>query len=155
MHPALAPVAGLIGVWRGHGRGEYPTIHPFEYEDELTFSDVGKPFLVFSQRTWIAGEGRHLETGYWRFPAPGAVEYTIAIPTGQVEVGVGTWELLEDGSVEIVAEGTVMNTPTAKTVNRMVRRLRCGEGVLTYEIAMEAVGQPLTHHLRSALELIA
>lgn len=155
MHLALVPFAELIGVWSGHGRGQYPTIHPFEYEDELTFADVGKPFLVFGQKTWIAGEGRHIETGYWRFPSPGAVEYTIAIPTGQVEIGVGTWAAQEDGSVTIVAEGTVMNTPTAKTVNRMIRRLRFGDGVLTYEIEMEAVGQPMSLHLRSALELIA
>ncbi len=155
MHDALIPVSDLIGLWRGHGHGEYPTLEPFDYEDELTFSDVGKPFLTFAQRTWIAGEGRHLETGYWRFPAPGVVEYTIAIPTGQTELGVGTWAAMEDGAIEIIAEGTVLNTPTAKLVHRTIRRLRVAAGVLSYEFEMEAVGQPMTLHLRSRLELRA
>lgn len=154
MNPALVPVSGLIGVWRGRGHGDYPTIRPFDYDDELTFTDVGRPFLVFHQKTWIAGEGRHVETGYWRFPGPGLVEYMIALPTGQVELGVGTWTARDGGWVEIVAEGTVMNAPTAKTVNRVIRRLQFAEGSLTYQIEMEAVGQPMTLHLQSALDLV-
>ena len=43
MHPALKPVSGLIGTWRGAGRGEYPTIDSFEYTEEVTFAEAGKP----------------------------------------------------------------------------------------------------------------
>ena len=152
----LEALARLIGSWSGPGEGAYPTSRSFSYQETITFTCNGKPFLEYVQRTKSPdGQPMHTETGYLRHSGDGHVEFVLAQPTGQVEIGVGTWAAQEDGSVTIVAEGTVMNTPTAKTVNRMIRRLRFGDGVLTYEIEMEAVGQPMTLHLRSALELIA
>jgi len=95
---ALEPrLAALVGTWRGAGKGSYPTIADFAYTDELTFTDIGKPFLHFVERTWIDGEPRHTETGYWRMPTPDTVEVVIAIPTGQAERGSGTCRLEADG----------------------------------------------------------
>lgn len=54
-------LARLVGTWRGDGFGCYPTIADFTYTDEITFTDIGKPFLHFVQRTWIKGEPRHTE----------------------------------------------------------------------------------------------
>ena len=68
---------------RGPGRGEYPTIEPFEYTEELTYTDVGKPFLHYVQRTWSpAGEPMHVETGYVRVPGHDMIELILALPTG-------------------------------------------------------------------------
>ncbi|MDJ1371856.1 hypothetical protein C7K25_10840, partial [Gulosibacter molinativorax] len=70
-HPSLEPLAGLIGEWRGTGQGDYPTIPSFRYLEELSFHDIGTPFLVYTQRTWGQhGQPMHTETGYgvlWRF----------------------------------------------------------------------------------------
>ena len=33
-------------------KGEYPTIEPFDYEEELTFEHVGDAFLLYEQRSW-------------------------------------------------------------------------------------------------------
>lgn len=52
LHPALKSVSELIGTWRGTGRGEYPTIDAFEYTEQVTFAEAGKPFLVYVQKTW-------------------------------------------------------------------------------------------------------
>nr|NLD41377.1 FABP family protein [Actinomycetales bacterium] len=52
-NPALAHIVGLIGTWKGRGRGIYPTIRDFDYVDEWEFRDIGKPFLLFTERTWI------------------------------------------------------------------------------------------------------
>lgn len=144
-------LARLVGTWRGEGTGCYPTITDFTFTDEITFTDTGKPFLHFVQRTWIGGEPRHTETGYWRMPAADAVEVVIALPTGQAERGSGTCRTDPDGALFIETDSSVQNTPTAKQVDRIVRRLRVEGDHLRYELLMEAVGQGLTLHLASDL----
>ncbi len=150
LNPALTHLAPLIGTWRGNGRGSYPTIHDFDYRDEITFTDVGKPFLHFVQKTWIGPEPRHTETGYLRAPSPAVIELVIAIPTGQAEMGVGTCSIVDD-VIAIDTDAVVANTPTAKQVDRIVRRIRCSGDDLAYELDMAAVGVDLTLHLRSTL----
>ena len=47
-HPAVAPLAFLLGKWRGEGEGSFPTISSFRYGEELLFSHhpskVAAPF---------------------------------------------------------------------------------------------------------------
>jgi hypothetical protein len=52
-HPNVAPVAALLGTWQGKGRGVFPTIQPFEYEEEIVFSSERKPFVAYTQRTSV------------------------------------------------------------------------------------------------------
>ena len=42
LHPALLGLLPFVGVWRGRGGGEYPTIEPFEYAQEIRFSHDGR-----------------------------------------------------------------------------------------------------------------
>src|ERR1700733_5815734 len=51
-HPAIAPLSFLLGRWKGTGKGDYPTIEPFDFFQELTFSHIGKPYLIHTSRTW-------------------------------------------------------------------------------------------------------
>lgn len=151
LHPNLRHLAGLIGTWRGRGHGEYPTISDFDYDDEVTFTNIGKPFLLFTQRTWMNGTPMHTETGYWRAPTPETIEVCIAIPTGQVELGVGTCTE-SDGIITLRTDAdAIQNAPTAKQVDRIVRTVQFAGDDLTYDMHMAAVGVGLTLHLRSAL----
>lgn len=151
LHPNLEPLADLIGSWAGDGHGEYPTINDFDYREEITFADVGKPFLVYTQRTWnAAGAPMHTETGYLRAPAPGRVEFVLAQPTGQTESGEGMLRV-DEGVLQLSLEATVTNTSTAKQVDATRRGYRLvGDELLTH-FDMAAVGQEMTRHLTSTL----
>jgi hypothetical protein len=152
LHPDVLPLAGLIGTWRGEGVGEYPTISPFRYGEEVTFRSTGKPFLAYEQRTWAIDDGRllHSEAGFWRVKPDGWVEVVLAHPTGIVEVSEGS---LDGGRLEL-SSTTVAGTRTAKEVIALHRDIHLGDDVLTYALSMAAVGQPLQRHLTAGLRRV-
>ncbi|HSN42626.1 MAG TPA: FABP family protein [Propionibacteriaceae bacterium] len=151
MNPSLAHLSPLVGTWRGSGHGEYPTITSFDYTDEWQFIDIGKPFLLFVERTWnAAGNPMHTETGYVRAPSHDTLEIVAAIPTGQSELGVGTCSASGE-SLTLTTDAEIRCTPTAKRVDRIVRRFEQRGEELDYTMEMSAVGQGLTLHLSAHL----
>ncbi|OCB40317.1 fatty acid-binding-like protein [Mycobacterium malmoense] len=153
LHPDLEALAPLLGTWAGQGAGEYPTIEPFDYLEEVVFSHVGKPFLAYGQKTKALADGKplHAETGYLRVPKPGHVELVLAHPSGITEIEVGTYSVT-DGRIEIALSTTEVGlTPTAKEVTALGRSFRIDGDELSYSVRMGAVGQPLQHHLSAVL----
>lgn len=149
LHEDLTPLAFLLGRWRGTGRGEYPTIAPFAYGEEIELWHVGKPWIAYRQRTWALDDGRplHAEAGYWR-PGPGGrVELVLAHPTGIVEVETGR---VEATTVRLRSTSVAL-TPTAKRVDEIERTFQAHGDVLRYTLSMAAVGVPLTRHLTAEL----
>jgi hypothetical protein len=156
LHPDLEALAPLLGTWAGRGMGKYPTIQTFEYLEEVVFSHVGKPFLVYTQKTKAVADGRplHAETGYLRVPQPGRVELVLAHPNGITEIDAGTYSVTGDVGdvIEVELSSTAIGlAPTAKEVNELGRSLRVEGDDLSYTVRMGAVGQPLQDHLAAAL----
>ncbi|MDQ1423139.1 MAG: hypothetical protein QOD72_637 [Acidimicrobiaceae bacterium] len=153
MHPDIEPLAFLLGTWSGHGRGEYPTIDAFDYDETITFAHVGKPFLAYGQRTSRPADEfpLHAEAGYWRLPAPGWIELILAHPTGVAEVAEGSLVLGERCATMELHSRAIATTATAKDVAALERSFAVEGDVLRYTVRMAAVGLPLTHHLEATL----
>ncbi len=143
------PLALLVGAWRGSGHGVYPTIEPFDYQEELDIVVHPKGFLVHQQRTRAVDDGRplHAEMGYWRSPGPGRVELVLAHPTGVTELCEGT----------VSAEGVHVSSTvvgcsaSAKDVQRLERWYEVDGDILRYRLSMAAVGVTHQHHLSGEL----
>lgn len=149
LHPDIAPLAMLLGEWRGEGRGRWGEGAPFGYREEVVFRHSGKPFLAYTQRTAALDDGRplHAEMGYWRAAPGGAVEVTMAHPTGFAEIELGT----VDGGLVELATASVERTPTAKTVTRLERRFEVDGDTLHYVVRMATDGGSARWHLEATL----
>ncbi|MCL1600280.1 MAG: FABP family protein [Actinomycetia bacterium] len=148
VHPAVQPVAFLLGTWRGTGNGDYPTIEPFTYEETVTFEHFGKPFVAYTQRTKGADGGPlHTETGYIRMTEDGKLELVISQPSGITEIHTGT----RDNSRLEFTSVTVSLSPSAKQVDRVGRVIEVVGDIMTNELMMSAVGEPYQWHLGATL----
>jgi hypothetical protein len=158
LHPSLLGLLPYVGLWRGRGRGGYPTIEDFDYAQEIRISHDGRPFLAYESRAWLLDDqsrpirpaGR--EVGWWRpverdGKLTDELEVLITTPTGIVELHVGTIDGLR---VELVTD-VVMRTATAKEVTAGHRLYGIVDGALLYAQEMAAVGHSLNPHLSARL----
>lgn len=152
LHPLCAPVAFLLGEWHGEGHGGYPGMTSFAYREEMRVWHTGKAYLAFEQRTWqtdgdLAGREIHGELGYLRCREGGALELTVAMAPGHVEVSTGSVE----GTRITLASVGVVDAPSAASVSAVRRTWWLEGGVLRYDLEMSALDQPMTWHLAAEL----
>jgi hypothetical protein len=163
LHKHVQQLLPFIGVWRGRGSGEYPTIEPFEYAQEVRISHDGRPFLAYEARAWlVTPDGQPIrpgyrEVGWWRpvLAEDGTVtdeiEALFCAPTGIAEIYAG-----QVSGVKLeMATRKIGLTDTAKQVDAGTRLYGIVDRDLLYAQEMKAVGQPLLPHLAARLERIA
>ena len=156
MHPDLAPLSFLLGRWEGAGVVGYPTIESANFGQEISFSHNGKPFLIYTSRTWLLDEdgtiGRPLstESGYWRPQPDGVIELVLAHPTGIVEIYIGQ----QTGTKIELATDAIARTSTAKEVTAGKRLYGLIGADLGWAYDMAAVGQPLQSHVSAQLKRV-
>jgi nitrobindin-like protein len=164
LHPSLLGLLPYVGVWRGWGKGGYPTMADFDFAQEIRFSHDGRPFLYYESRSWLVDEDRQpirpaaREVGWWRpqVSESGArdgdtIEVELAHPTGIMELYLGH---ITGVQVELGTDA-VLRTSTAKNVAAGHRLYGIVEGALLYAYDMAAMDQPSTPHLSARLERVA
>jgi THAP4-like, heme-binding beta-barrel domain len=162
-HPDLEALSFLLGRWEGAGIGGYPTIESFRFGQEISFSHNGKPFLIYTSRTWrLDDEGEigpplGTESGYWRPRPDSQVEVMLAHPTGIVEIYLGE---ISGTRIEMATD-VVARTATAKEVTAghrlygLVGSGGPGEQDLAYAYDMAAMGEELQPHLSAQLRHVS
>lgn len=149
LHADCAPIAWLLGTWHGNGHGDYPTIEPFQFGQEVIFTHDGRPFFHYMSRAWIVDEQGNkvrdaaIETGFFRPKADGNLEVVLTHSTGFVEIWYGQ---VEGAKIELATDA-VGRTETAKEVTAGHRLYGLVEGDLLWTYDMAAVGQQLQPHL--------
>lgn len=152
MHGDLKPIVFLLEARRGEGAGEYPTIEPFDYEEELRFEHVGDAFLLYQQSSWAPADGGpiHFERGFLRPGEPGRIELTVAHPIGLTKIAEGT---LEGAAFELTSTGLGRTTTGLGTI-AVIRRYGVDGDVMRYRTDMATDEMPMALHLEAELHRI-
>jgi hypothetical protein len=160
LHPQCQSLAPLVGVWRGEGLAQYPSLlGEFRYGQQITFAHDGRPFLVYEARAWLLSPSGQVlrpaarEVGWWRVDEEETIEVVLAHMFGICEIYYGgrtgemAWELAAD---------TIARTDTARETTAALRLYGIvGNGDLAYAEERALRGLPMKPHLSAQLSRIA
>ena len=158
IHENCARLAWLLGSWEGNGKGDYPTIEPFEFRQRILFQQDGRPFIHYmSTSDLVDAEGAVIrpaaqETGFIRPQPDGTIEWVMTHNLGFVEVWAGELHA-EQPRFEVVTDA-VARTATAKEYSGGKRLYGYVDGDLMYAYDMAAQGQELQPHLWAQLKRV-
>ena len=145
----------LLGEWSGTGRGEFPTIEPFEYLETLLFSSDGRLFLHYEQKAKRRNIGQtdyialHWESGFIRLLPNGEVELISAQTGGRLERLTGSLEQTETGMILRLQSTGFLNDPRMLETSRTI--IVEGDSLhYTLHMHTTAVPQP-AHHVEATL----
>lgn len=159
LNDACLALLPLVGVWRGEGEVNYPTIDgPRKFAQQLTIAHDGRPFLFHESRSWLIDDDGSVirpgarEVGWWRPQPDDTIELLLAHSTGIVEIFYGrprnqtSWELGTDA---------VVRTATAKEVTGAQRLYGLiNNGDLGYVEERSMMGQPMQPHTSAQLRRV-
>lgn len=132
-------IAYLVGVWRGEGHGEYPTMESFAYVEEVRFLDLGASALVYQQHARSPdGDLLHLETGVWRPLDDDRIAVSIALPR-----------------VTEISEGTVTADGISLRATSVRRAISGGAGLIAVAREYKLDGDTLRYQIGMATESVA
>jgi hypothetical protein len=159
LNDACLALLPLVGVWRGEGEVNYPTIDgPVKFAQQLTIAHDGRPFLYHEARAWLLDdEGKVIrpaarEVGWWRPQPDDTIELLLTHASGIMEIFYGkprnqtSWELATDA---------VVRTATAKEVTGAQRLYGLvNGGDLGYVEERAMVGEPMQPHVSAYLRRV-
>ncbi|MGH3943410.1 MAG: FABP family protein [Pseudonocardiaceae bacterium] len=159
LHPQCEPLAPLVGVWRGEGLAQYPSLlGEFPYGQQITFAHDGRPFLCYEAQSWLLSPSGEVlrpaarEVGWWRVEEDGTLEVLLTHMFGISEIYYGgattetSWEL---------ESHIVVRTDSARETTEAARLYGVLEdGQLAYVEERALRGLPMQPHLSAQLHRI-
>ncbi|KAM4694598.1 peroxynitrite isomerase THAP4 [Discoglossus pictus] len=151
LHPAVTPLSWMLGSWVSEptGEGEFPTIQPFRYTEEVSITHAGQPMLNFM--FWASnpetGKALHRESGFIRIkPGTNHVAFICAQNLGIVEIEEGEVQGQQLClSSQSISRTSFASEPYVEQISRTFRLTP--EGKLEQTVSMATSNQPLTPHL--------
>jgi hypothetical protein len=148
----------LVGKWSGTGRGEFPTIEPFEYLETVQFVSDDRPFLHYEQKTRRRNSEQadyissHWESGFIRLLPNEEVELINAQSGGRLERLTGSLEQTETGMILRLQSTAFLNDPRMLETSRTI--MAQGD-TLHYALNMHTTAVPQrAHHVEATLKRI-
>lgn len=146
----------LLGEWQGTGRGEFPTIEPFEYQETLRFDmDEGRELIHYEQKTQRRTSPQadyvpsHWESGFIRPLSDNEVEVINVQGGGRLEVMTGSLKESPGGLVLLLRSKAFSNDPRMLESERAIT---LNGTQLHYRLDMRTTAVPhLTHHVEAVL----
>lgn len=159
LHPQCKLLAPLIGVWRGQGLAQYPSLlGEFPYGQQITFAHDGRPFLCYEARAWLLSPSGEVlrpaarEVGWWRMDEDETIEVVLAHMFGICEIWYGG--ATSDNSWELVTD-KVERTDSARETTSAARLYGIlDNGELAYVEERALRGLPMQPHLSAQLHCI-
>uniref|UniRef100_A0A8C0QQS6 THAP domain containing 4 n=1 Tax=Chelonoidis abingdonii TaxID=106734 RepID=A0A8C0QQS6_CHEAB len=172
LNPVIEPLSWMLGTWLSDppGDGDFPTMKPFQYLEEVHISHVGQPMLNFSFNAFHPDTRKpmHRECGFIRLkPDTNKVAFISAQNTGLVEVEEGE----VNGQELSIASHSIARISFAKKPHveqvtylpstrllypgcvclfpsQITRKFRLNsDGKLEQTVSMATTAQPMTQHL--------
>ena len=156
LHPDLMGYAWLLGPWHGNGRGEYPGMDPFTFEQDVVFAHDTRPFLHYFSQSWLTDDDGErtgpgpIETGFIRPGGEGDAEMVLAHPTGYAEIWYGTIE----GPRLTMSTDLIARTTSATELTAAQRMYGLVDGDLMYAYDMAYDGNPMQSHTWGQLKRV-
>ncbi|MGH3872674.1 MAG: FABP family protein [Pseudonocardiaceae bacterium] len=159
LHPQCRLLAPLVGVWRGEGLAQYPSLlGEFHYGQQLAFGHDGRPFLAYEARAWLLNSSGQVlrpaarEVGWWRVDEEEIIEVVLAHMFGICEIYYGgrtgetSWELESE---------TIARTDTARETTASARLYGIvDDDQLVYAEERALRGLPMKPHLSAQLQRV-
>lgn len=104
MNKLLERLSQLNGSWKGKGKGKFPTIDSFEYEEHLHFEvNLAYPLIQYEQKTILlpTQEPSHWESGFIRVLDNSVIEISNSQDSGRVEILQGKMTNVSDIGYEM------------------------------------------------------
>lgn len=150
LHPALAGLAWLRGVWTGTANRQMPgEDQPREVSQRIEFVTNGGPYLFYLSQIWELEDGESgaalgMETGFWRADENANVEAVLTTSEGVAEVWYGK---LQVRKIELVTDAVARSQHAEIPVTGGQRLYGLVDGDLWYSADRSSEGASLQPYL--------